>query len=81
MRPLRDPLRSLIYSAAERPVRDVWIDGRQVVVGGKVIGIDASEAASVLEEAQRRAEAAVPKLDWAGRSARELAPLVLDTVR
>lgn len=77
MRPLRDPLRSLIYSAAERPVRDVWIDGRQVVFDGKVPRIDVAAAAAAIEEAQRAAEAAVPGVDWAGRTAHELAPLTL----
>jgi len=80
MRPLRDPLKSLIYSAAERPVRDVWIDGRQVVVAGKVPHIDAKAAAAILEEAQRATERSIPDVDWAGRSARELAPLTLATV-
>jgi len=80
MRPLRDPLRSLIYSAAERPVRDVWIDGRQVVFDGKVPHIDAKAAAAILEEAQRATERTIPDVDWAGRSARELAPLTLETL-
>ncbi|MBL8580662.1 MAG: amidohydrolase family protein, partial [Rhizobiaceae bacterium] len=80
MRPLRDPLKSLIYSAADRPVRDVWIDGRQVVFAGKVPQIDAGAAAEVLEAAQRTTEAAVPAADWAGRSARELAPLALPSL-
>ena len=80
MRPLRDPLRSRIYSAAERAVRDVWVDGRQVVVGGRVPHIDAAGAAITLEQAQRRAEEAIPTLDWAGRSARQLSPLTLDLV-
>jgi cytosine/adenosine deaminase-related metal-dependent hydrolase len=31
MAPARDPLRSLVYHAAERAVREVYVDGRQVV--------------------------------------------------
>ena len=27
MRPARDPLRSLVYSAADRAIRDVFVDG------------------------------------------------------
>jgi cytosine/adenosine deaminase-related metal-dependent hydrolase len=77
MRPLRDPLKSLIYSAADRPVRDVWIEGRQVVFAGQVPQIDIGAAAEVVEAAQRAAEAAVPSMDWAGRSAADLAPLAL----
>ena len=74
MRPARDPLRSLFYSAAERAVRDVFVDGKQVVASGKVITIDYAAAAAALEEAQRRALKEIPKLDWAGRTADELAP-------
>ena len=80
MRPLRDPLKSLIYSAADRPVRDVWIDGRQVVFAGKVPNIDPKAAAAILEEAQRATERSIPHVDWAGRGARELAPLTLETL-
>ena len=34
MRPKREPLRSLLYVAAERAVRDVYVDGRLVVKYG-----------------------------------------------
>ena len=34
MRPKREPLRSLLYLAAERAVRDVYVDGRLVVKYG-----------------------------------------------
>ncbi len=81
MRPLRDPLKSLIYSAGDRPVRDVWVDGRQVVFSGRVPQIDFESAAVAVEAAQRTAEAAISSVDWAGRSARQLAPLTLDTLR
>jgi cytosine/adenosine deaminase-related metal-dependent hydrolase len=78
MRPLRDPLRSLVYSAAERAVRDVFVDGRKVVAGHRVLTIDTAEAAAILEEAQRRAEKSVSSLDWAHRGAREISPLTLE---
>ena len=70
----------LIYRAAERPVRKVWIDGKQAVDAGKVVGIDTSEAAAVVDEAQRRAESAVVGLDWAVRSAGQLALLTLEII-
>ncbi|QOF72739.1 amidohydrolase family protein [Aminobacter sp. SR38] len=84
MRPLRDPLKSLIHCAADRAVRDVWIDGRQVVFDGKVPQIDldaVAQASEVLEAAQRAAEATIPRVDWAKRDARALAPLSLATRR
>ncbi len=77
MRPLRDPLRSLIYTAAERAVRQVFIDGRQVVDDGRTVTIDMTKAANGLEAAQRRAEDKVETLDWAGRAHDELSPIAL----
>ena len=40
MRPLRDPIRSLIYAAADRAVRHVFVDGAQVVADGRVTTMD-----------------------------------------
>ena len=77
MMPARDPLRSLIYHAAERAVRDVYIDGRQVVAEGKVLGLDQAAAAERLTGAQQRMMEAVPSRDYKGRSADEIAPLSL----
>jgi len=77
MRPARDPLRSLVYVAAERAVRDVFVDGTRVVRDGAVVAFDHAEAAAALEEAQKRAMERAPGLDWAGRTADELSPLAL----
>ncbi len=74
MRPTRDPLRSLVYSAADRAIRDVFVDGDQVVADGRVQTIDYAAAAEALDAAQQRALANIPGLDWAGRSADEVAP-------
>lgn len=70
MLPLRDPLRNLIYSSGGRSVRDVWIDGRQVVVEQSVLTIDWPAAAENLHIAQRRLAASIPELD-------EFSPLAL----
>lgn len=77
MMPLREPIRSMIYVAADRPIRDVFVDGNAVVRDGQAINIDYAAASAELEEAQRRAMADTPKFDWAGRNTNELAPLVL----
>jgi len=77
MQPARDPLRSFVYHAADRAVRDVFIDGRQAVAGGRVLTLDQEDAALRLAEAQRRIEAAVPRRDYLGRTAAEIAPLSL----
>ena len=77
MMPMREPLRSLLYVAADRAVRDVFVNGEQVVADGRALKIDYAAASEALEEAQKRSMAEVPKLDWAGRTADQLAPMVL----
>ncbi len=74
MRPVRDPLRSLVYAAAERAVKTVFVDGRKVVENGKVLTIDYEAATAALQEAQYRAEGRVAEADWAGRSSYEISP-------
>ncbi len=80
MMPLREPLRSLIFVAADRAVRDVYVDGVRVVADGRPLNIDLETASEALEAAQRRSMEQVPARDWAGRTAAELAPMVLPTV-
>jgi cytosine/adenosine deaminase-related metal-dependent hydrolase len=75
MMPVRDPLRSLIYVAAERAVRDVFVDGRAVVADGRVLAFDMDDALARLEAAQRRAEAAFQGLDYASRRHDEASPM------
>ncbi len=74
MQPCRDPLRSLVFSASDRAVRHVFVDGNQVVRDGAVLSIDEAEAAAALQEAQARAVRGVPRNDWRGRSIDQLAP-------
>ena len=60
MQPARDPLRSFVYHAADRAVREVFVDGRQVVADGRVLTLDQKAAGSRLRAAQERMEAAAP---------------------
>ncbi|BBK41950.1 ethylammeline chlorohydrolase [Allostella vacuolata] len=76
MRPMREPLRSLIYTAAERAVRDVYCDGRQIVADGRPLGFDYPAACAELEEAQRRSLERAPALDWARRPVDQMTPFV-----
>jgi 5-methylthioadenosine/S-adenosylhomocysteine deaminase len=77
MCPAHDPIRTLIYAADDRAIRAVYVDGREVVAGGKVLTIDYPAATASLAEAQRRIVERAPSLDWAGRSLEELAPPTL----
>src|SRR5205807_6611667 len=56
MQPARDPLRSFVYHAADRAVRDVFVDGHQVVTDGKVTTLDQAAAGAKLRAAQERME-------------------------
>lgn len=75
MQPVRDPVRSLIYAAAERAVDTVFVDGRMVVEGGRVVTLDYEEAALRLSEAQRRTEEIAPSRDYANRPVSAYSPL------
>jgi 5-methylthioadenosine/S-adenosylhomocysteine deaminase len=77
MKPVRDPLRSLVHSAADRAVKDVYVDGVKVVADGRVLTLDYENAAERLTAAAAKAEAGVPALDWGKRTGRELSPLSL----
>ncbi len=77
MQPLYDPLRSLIHAAAERPVRDVFVDGRQVVAAGEVVGIDRAAAARAIAVHQARIAAAMPRHDPLGRDVETIVPRCL----
>ena len=74
MRPMRDPVRSLIYAAGDRALRHVYVDGQPVVRDGRVLTMDYAGAAARLQEAQARVAARVPERDWAHRSAEQIAP-------
>jgi cytosine/adenosine deaminase-related metal-dependent hydrolase len=74
MRPARDPVRSLIYAAADRAIRSVIVDGAEVVRDGQCLTIDYPAAAAALHEAQQRMIARVPERDWAHRPLETISP-------
>jgi cytosine/adenosine deaminase-related metal-dependent hydrolase len=77
MMPLRDPLASLIHSAAERAVKDVYIDGRQTVKDHECLTLDREQAVARVAEGQVRMEAGVAARDFAKRGSLDIAPLSL----
>lgn len=80
MRPAREPLRSLLYSAGDRAVRDVYVDGRLVVSRGEVKTIDIEAALAQVEAQQQATLARVHERDHAGRKADVLSPRVFATM-
>lgn len=77
MQPSRDPLRALLFSAQDRAIKDVYIDGQLKVRDGRPLGIDIDSAIRELSSGQQRALPGVPHRDWAKRSADEAFPLAL----
>ncbi|MFT5394733.1 MAG: 5-methylthioadenosine/S-adenosylhomocysteine deaminase [Gammaproteobacteria bacterium] len=77
MRPARDPVRTLVFEAAERAVVHVFVAGEQVVKNGEVLTVDASDAAGRLDIAQAQMMSASPQRDFLSRRADEIAPLSL----
>ena len=76
MQPDYEPLRSLVYSANDRAVRDVYVDGRQVVRNGEVTCFDIAEDVAMLRKGQGEVIATAASRDWAGRTLDELSPRV-----
>lgn len=77
MQPARDPLRALVWHAADRAVHTVLIDGEVVFSDGRAPGLDIAEATATLSESQARMLADAPKHDYARRSGENIAPLSL----
>lgn len=77
MQPVHDPLRNLIHCAAERAVRDVYVDGTPVVRSGRISNLDYDGAVRELQDAQKRAIRQAEKADPQLRSIAELAPYSL----
>lgn len=75
MQPRRDPVRSMVYAAAERAVDRVYVDGKLVVSDGTVLTMDYPAAALRLHEGQKRTEAAAPGNDWIKRPVTDYSPL------
>jgi len=73
----RDPLRSLVFHAADRAVRHVFVAGRQVLRDGRPTMLDVAEAAGILAESQARMLRDPGLHDCAGRSGETIAPLFL----
>jgi cytosine/adenosine deaminase-related metal-dependent hydrolase len=72
--PYRDPIKALVQCATGDDVATVIVDGRTVVEGGRVRGVDEGQ---LLADAQREADrlwAEVPEWHWQKMTADELSP-------
>lgn len=78
MRPVHDPLRNLVYIAADRAVKDVYIDGTLVLKDGRVLTLDWTTSKRKEQEVQHAVLRRVPQVDSKGRTIFEIAPLSFD---
>jgi cytosine/adenosine deaminase-related metal-dependent hydrolase len=74
MTPLRDPIKNLVYNATDEDVDRVYVNGRMVVDGGRVLAADERAILAALQAAGDRMWPRMAKGDWAGRSADQLSP-------
>ncbi|MBM3648205.1 MAG: amidohydrolase family protein [Alphaproteobacteria bacterium] len=77
MQPVRDPLRSFVFHAADRAVRTVLVGGEIVLADGAPLNLDPAGAMERLAEAQAQMLRDTVKHDYAGRPAERIAPLSL----
>jgi 5-methylthioadenosine/S-adenosylhomocysteine deaminase len=77
LQPVRDPLNSLVFSGLDRPITDVFVDGRQVVADGEVKTVDIQAVTEAMSRGQRAALARVSEADYARRTLDEIFPMTL----
>ncbi|MGE0723147.1 MAG: amidohydrolase family protein [Alphaproteobacteria bacterium] len=80
MVPARDPMKSLVVTALERPIREVWVDGRTVMRDGKSLQIDLETNLKGLASGQQRGMRGIPERDWARRQPEDAFPMALGTI-
>ena len=69
-----DPIKTLVYMASQRDIETVIVDGRVVVEGGRVPGVDEEELARRANEVNQWQKMAFVKQNPMGLSAEELFP-------
>ncbi len=81
MSPVRDPIRNLVYAGTEEDVDRVVIDGRTVVEGGVVLGLDGHEVALELQRIGDHFIDAIPGRNKEGKTAEDISPLSYQVYR
>src|SRR5258705_3099055 len=72
--PLRDPIKNIVYNASDEDVASVYVNGRLVVDGGRVLAADERAILAALQAGGDRMWPRMAKSDWAGRGAHALSP-------
>ena len=74
MTPLRDPVKNIVYNATAEDVHRVWVAGRRVVDGGRVLAAEERAILAALQAGGERMWPLMRQFDWAGRDADVLSP-------
>src|SRR5262249_17861497 len=74
MTPLRDPIKNIVYNAADEDIDRVYVGGRLVVDGGRVLAADETAILKALQAGGDRVWPRMGKHDWARRPAHQLSP-------
>src|SRR5215831_3174069 len=74
MTPLRDPVKNIVYNATDEDVDRVYVNGRLVVDGGRVLAADEAAILNALQTGGDRMWPRMGKHDWAGRDPDQLSP-------
>lgn len=77
MSPHRDPLRTLVFHAADRAVRHVFVAGEQVLRDGRPVGLDVVDAAGIIAESQQKMLRDSRQHDFLHRDGDVISPLSL----
>ncbi len=74
MAPLRDPLKNLVFSGSRSDIDTVIVDGRTIVSGGRIPGVDEAGLARDIQRAAERLWQRMPAGDWAQRTVDTISP-------
>ena len=77
LQPVRDPLKSLVFSGLERAITDVFVDGNQVVADGAVTTIDVETVVREMTRGQTQALKGASAADYAHRPTEDIFPMTL----
>jgi 5-methylthioadenosine/S-adenosylhomocysteine deaminase len=74
MTPLRDPVKNIVYNATTEDIDRVYVNGRLVVDGGRVLAADEAKILAALQAGGERMWPRMGQFDWARRDADALSP-------
>jgi cytosine/adenosine deaminase-related metal-dependent hydrolase len=74
MTPLRDPVKNIVWNATAEDIDRVYVGGRLVAHGGRVLAADEAAILAALQAGGDRMWPRMKEFDWAGRDADALSP-------